>query len=160
MNNGYNISTINKIYNKIKCKFTISHLHSLQSGTEQIFRRIPFISNQLTSPLASTLRSYGITPALYNNNLGSQLINNKIDKIDKLDKSGVYKLTCHDCDAFYIGQTSRSFKTRYSEHVRALNRLNRSDNINLESTSAYAIHLHESNHSASNNNPIPIHFER
>ena len=148
------------MYNKIKRKFTISHIHSLQSGTEQIFRRIPFISNQLTSPLASTLRSYGITPALYNNNLGSLLINNKIDQIYKLDKSGVYKLTCHDCDAFYIGQTGRSFQTRYSEHVRALNRLNRSDNINLESISTYAIHLHESNHSASNNNPIPIHFER
>ena len=74
----------------------------------------------------------------------------------------MYKLTCHDCDAFYIGQTTgRSFKTRYSEHVRALNRLNRSDSINLDSTSAYAIHVvHESNHSASNNNPIPIHFER
>ena len=35
-----------------------------------------------------------------------------------------------------------------------------SDNINLEPTSAFAIHLHESNHLASNNNPIPIHFER
>ena len=131
LNKGYKISTINKIYNKIKRKFTISHIHSLQSGTEQIFRRIPFISNHLTSPLASTLRSYGINPALYNNNnLGSQLISNKIDKIDKLDKSGVYKLTCQDCDAFYIGQTGRSFKTRYSEHVRVLNRLNRSDSIN------------------------------
>ena len=69
-------------------------------------------------------------------------------------------MTCHDCGAFYIGQTGRSFKTRYFEHVRALNRLNRSDSINLESTSAYAIHFHESNHSASNNNSIPIHFER
>ena len=39
-------------------------------------------------------------------------------------------------------------------------RLNRSDSINLDSTSAYAIHLHASIHSASNNNPIPIHFER
>ena len=44
-------------------------------------------SEESSSFLASTLRSYGITPALYNNNnLGSQLINNKIDKIDKLDK--------------------------------------------------------------------------
>ena len=30
LNNGYNISTINKIYNKIKRKLTISHLRSLQ----------------------------------------------------------------------------------------------------------------------------------
>ena len=30
----------------------------------------------------------------------------------------------------------------------------------VESTSAFVIHLHESNHSASINNSIPIHFER
>ena len=65
LNNGYNISTINKIYNKMKRKFTFSYIHSLQSGIEQIFRRIPFISNQLTSPLASTLRSYMESLLLY-----------------------------------------------------------------------------------------------
>ena len=97
-----------RLSTKFIIKFTISNiLHSLESETEQIFRRILFISNQLTSPLASTLRSYGITPSLYNNNnLGSQLINNKIDKIDKLGKSGVYKLTCHDCDALYRSDRS------------------------------------------------------
>ena len=38
-------------------------------------------------------------------------------KIDKLDKSGVYKLTCHDCDAFKIGQTGRSFKTHVTPNM-------------------------------------------
>ena len=161
LNNGYNILTINKIYNKINRKISISHLHSLNSGTEKIFKRLPFISNQLTNPIASTLRTSGITPALYNNNnLGSKLINNKLDKIDKLDKSGIYKLTCDNCDTIYIGQTGRSFRTRYSEHESALNRLNRSDNINMQSTSAFANHLHSNKHSSSISQLVPLHFER
>ena len=69
-------------------------------------------------------------------------------------------MTCDYCDALYISQLGLFFRKRYSEHESALNRLNRSDSINLESTSAFAIHLHSSNHSASINNPIPIHLER
>ena len=97
LNNRYNISTINKINNKFKRKLTISLLHS---GTEQTFKRIPLIisMHQLTARLSSTLSSYGITnSALYNNNnLGSHLFNNKIDKFDK------YKIDPRRFDAFYI----------------------------------------------------------
>ena len=52
------------------------------------------------------------------NNLSSQLINNKLDKIEKINKSGIYKLSinCSNCDTIYIGQTGRSFKKRYKEH--------------------------------------------
>ena len=87
------------------------------------------------------------------------MVNNKIDKIDKMSRSGVYELTCGDCDAFYIGQTGRSFRTRYKEHEHALKRINRLDSSNYVSTSAFADHLHETNHSASLNNPTPLHFE-
>jgi hypothetical protein len=38
---------------------------------------------------------------------------------DKFTKSGVYKLTCPDCDKAYIGQTGRNLYTRYDEHKRA-----------------------------------------
>ena len=32
----------------------------------------------------------------------------------------LYKLKCNDCPNYYIGQTGRSFKTRYTEHREAL----------------------------------------
>ena len=52
-----------------------------------------------------------ITPAPYNrHNLSSILVNNKINKIDPINRSGVYMLECNDCEAIYIGQTERSFK--------------------------------------------------
>ena len=34
--------------------------------------------------------------------------------------TGVYTLKCNDCPKFYIGQTGRSLKTRYTEHIEAL----------------------------------------
>jgi len=32
------------------------------------------------------------------------------------NKDVVYKLCCKNCDASYVGQTSRQLKTRISEH--------------------------------------------
>ena len=34
----------------------------------------------------------------------------------------VYKIDCKNCDASYIGQTSRYLKTRISEHKNHINR--------------------------------------
>ena len=36
-----------------------------------------------------------------------------------MEKSGVYALHCHNCEARYIGQTGRSFSTRIKEHLHA-----------------------------------------
>ena len=41
------------------------------------------------------------------------------DSILGRGKSGVYRLWCDSCPAIYIGQTSRQFSTRLSEHLRA-----------------------------------------
>ena len=34
----------------------------------------------------------------------------------------VYKIDCKDCDASYVGQTSKCLKTRISEHRNHINR--------------------------------------
>ncbi len=35
-----------------------------------------------------------------------------------MNTSGVYKVQCGNCDHFYIGQTQRSFKIRFNEHLK------------------------------------------
>ena len=39
------------------------------------------------------------------------------DTIETLEKPGIYKVTCGDCDMIYIGQTKRRLKTRLNEHL-------------------------------------------
>ncbi|EZA55116.1 hypothetical protein X777_05294 [Ooceraea biroi] len=38
------------------------------------------------------------------------------------NKDVVYRITCKDCDATYVGQTSRQLKTRTSEHRHHIRR--------------------------------------
>ena len=45
------------------------------------------------------------------------MLNNKIERIVRLDKSRVYKIKCEDCDHVYIVQTRRSFKPSCKEHL-------------------------------------------
>jgi len=48
-----------------------------------------------------------------------------IKKQIKMNKTEfvVYKLCCKNCDASYVGQTSRQLKTRISEHRNHINRI-------------------------------------
>jgi hypothetical protein len=38
----------------------------------------------------------------------------------KYDHTGIYKLTCADCQKSYIGQTGHSLIIRYKEHMRSI----------------------------------------
>jgi len=60
---------------------------------------------------------------------------------DKYAKSGVYKLTCPDCNTAYEGQTGRSFAVRFNEHKNAFK--------TNSHTSNFAKHLIEQAHSFS-----------
>jgi hypothetical protein len=41
-------------------------------------------------------------------------------KTEKYDNSGAYQRKCLDCPLRYIGQTGRTFKIRYKEHIQAI----------------------------------------
>ena len=56
-----------------------------------------------------------------------------------MKKSGVYRLTCPDCQKKYVGQTERSFKKRYKEHFHDFK-------YNIH-RSRFATHLLENKHS-------------
>ena len=75
-----------------------------------------------------------------NNTIGKLLSNTDVRKPnDKLDNSGIYRLSCPDCNMKYIGQTGRSFKVRFKEHFHDFKYNN--------SKSKYATHLLENHHS-------------
>jgi hypothetical protein len=62
--------------------------------------------------------------------------------LDPLTRSGVYGLSCPDCNKAYIGQTGRNFRTRYEEHERAFRYNNPS--------SKYALHALTHQHAFGN----------
>jgi hypothetical protein len=78
---------------------------------------------------------------LRTNNTIQSLIMHKQQTPNKYTQSGVYKLTCPDCNKAYVGQTGRDFITRFNEHKNAF-RLN-------HCTSNFATHLIEELHSFS-----------
>jgi hypothetical protein len=58
---------------------------------------------------------------------------------EKWAQSGIYKLTCPDCDMTYVGQTRRQFETRYNEH--------KTDFYMHHNSSGFTKHLTEHMHS-------------
>lgn len=68
------------------------------------------------------------------------------------DKAGVYMLECSSCEKFYIGQTGRSFGTRFKEHLPK----GKLTNI----TSNFAKHLVDTNHDyvGFESNCTPLHL--
>ena len=61
-----------------------------------------------------------------------------IEKIPVLQKSGIYKLKCKDCNKVYLGETGRKFACKLSDHKRGEG--------NRTTNSLYARHFIEDNH--------------
>lgn len=70
------------------------------------------------------------------NKLGKILnTNNNIKELQK--KTGIYQVSCNDCDKIYIGQTGRSFEKRFKEHLPRATKSQKSN---------FAEHLVNENH--------------
>ena len=49
----------------------------------------------------------------------NKVSSDQTEKREKADQSGVYKITCGQCDSIYIGETGRKFSTRMKEHANS-----------------------------------------
>jgi hypothetical protein len=45
---------------------------------------------------------------------------------NKYEQTGIYRLACAECKKVYIGQTGRTLKIKYKEHIRSI-KYNRDD---------------------------------
>lgn len=75
------------------------------------------------------------------------------DKVPTMEKAGIYKINCNDCESCYIGQTSRPVLVRYREHEA-------STRLGHKEKSAISEHMITNKHSFNLNNlhlvkPVP-----
>lgn len=137
-NNGFSDQFIATICRKVKKNMALRALHPSQDSDVPQYRTLTYFGSQ-SAKIGRILNSPNLQISFRApTSLGQLLFNNKF-KPDKTTRSGVYKLTCADCEACYVGQTGRSFATRKREHWRSF-RLKRED----EST--FADHLIANNH--------------
>ena len=92
-----------------------------------------------TTFITNLFRKTDLKIALRTNNTIQSLLMHKQQTPDKYTQSGVYKLSCPDCNKAYVGQTGRNFITRLNEHKNAFK-------LNYR-TSNFATHLIEELHS-------------
>ena len=79
---------------------------------------MPYIQG-ITEPLTRLMRAQGVMVHPKPHSKLRDLLVAPKDPIDTLDKTGVvYHITCGDCQSGYVGETSRSLKTRIKEHSK------------------------------------------
>jgi len=79
----------------------------------------PVISDRFNN----IFRDLNIKTSFYSLNKLSKFIFVQKDSLpDSSRKNVVYKVSCRDCDASYVGQTGRQLKTRISEHRNHIRR--------------------------------------
>ena len=96
-----------------------------------------------TRKIIKCFNKYGLGIAIKKCETVFDKIRNKnIEKIPVLQKSGIYKLKCKDCNKVYLGETGRKFVCRLSDH--------KCGEGNRTTNSLYARHFIEDNHKFGN----------
>lgn len=149
INNGYSPQLIdNLVSKKLEQKAILSVYPFVKDKEKKEYKSIEYIG-PLSDKISKKLKNKGINITYKTNNNLSKYINNKKEKIDKINQSGVYKLNCGSCNSIYIGQTGRSFKTRWTEHKK-----------NYNNNSSFTNHTKEENHHYNEENFEILHIQQ
>jgi len=123
LNNDYPLRFIFDTINT-RLKHMIHHTPNKTDKTKknQKWFTIPYI-NTLSQKLKHVTDDLDAKTSYFSLNKLGNIIKGQKDNIPKLLQTNlVYKLACKDCDATYVGQTSRTLKTRISKHRNHINR--------------------------------------
>jgi len=82
---------------------------------------VPYFQN-ISEQFKNFLTNPNIKLAFYSLNKLDWIIRGQKDLLTNNSKKNVvYKISCEDCDATYVGQTKRKLKTRITEHHKQIN---------------------------------------
>jgi hypothetical protein len=133
-NNGYDVINATKALKKKK-----SNTAKKDKDKKIHWAKFTYIGKE-TRVITKAFRNTNVSISFCaNNTIGNLLTARRHNTKGKYDNSGVYQLTCPTCKEKYIGQTGRSFKTRFHEHFRDFKFRNRK--------SSFAQHLLDNGHS-------------
>ncbi|XP_050510284.1 uncharacterized protein LOC126887021 [Diabrotica virgifera virgifera] len=135
VNNDYSPDIIDKLIRKRESNLLRQSAYNSNPTIPPLYRSLPFHNSSISEKIKHILNSSDNINISFkvHNTLGKILSNTK-DSIHYMNRSGVYKLSCSDCDATYVGRTFRSLTVRTSEHSK------------LDNTSAFSHHLKVNKH--------------
>jgi len=138
LNNSYPLSFIfNTIRSRILLHSKKEFLTVFNNTTDNIvdltsekkFFTIPYL-NSISESFIPIIKKYGYDIAFTIPHTLNTFIKCGKDSLDPMSHLGVvYKITCHDCNASYVGQTKKQLRTRIKEHVSDINKKNGSPSV-------------------------------
>lgn len=121
--NGYPLFLVNQIISK-HIRKKQNDMFPRKQADKPNFVALNFFGNQ-SNKIAKIYKANGYTPAFRTtNNIRNAVFNTNKNtqqphSIDKYNMSGIYSIKCDDCNATYIGKTSRNFRQRFNEHIKS-----------------------------------------
>lgn len=131
--NGFQRSTLQKILKK-----TQDRKEKPKEQVEKYLGSIPYVGRH-TDKVIKAFKKYDVNVGIKNNpSMVKRISNDQTEVRERTTQSGVYRLTCEQCDSVYIGETGRKFSTRMKEHKRS--------RVNGDGVSWFGKHCNEKQH--------------
>jgi len=138
LNNGYPLSFIfNTIRSRILLHSKKEFLNVFNNSIDNIvdprskreFFTIPYL-NSISKSFIPVIKKYGFDIAYTIPHTLNTFVKCGKDNLDPMSNPGVvYKISCQDCNASYVGQTKRQLRTRIKKHVSDINKKNGSPSV-------------------------------
>lgn len=117
--NGYKEDKIDELVGKhsrnIKLRSITTLTRETTSTTPTYRKRLSYIGPASLS-ISNVLSKHDISCVFGNDGKLTTLLGNTKDKIPEMRKSGIYSITCNDCEEKYVGQSRRAIHSRFLEH--------------------------------------------
>lgn len=153
--NGYSPKLIEHIISKKLKKMAQEEMTTLftQNRKDEIKKRIAVPHSTLTNKIKKMLKKHEIEVVMYSRQHQLKImLGSPKDRKKKEEASGIYKITCAQCQKTYIGQTKRLITTRLKEHLKEAETTLKKNRSNETIRSSVAKHIIMEKHTIGENN--------